>query len=563
MSIESLTAAFHTRPTGHETVDEKIPGTTQVQNNGGGYGWEADAWARLDRFLILGSEGGSYYQAESELTIENAKNVVELVQSAHGLRVVRRIVEMSTSGRAPKSAPLTFALAICAKLGDPLVTRRAAYAALPQVCRTGAQLFEFAQAVLAFGSFSSGTQRAVARWYNDRPAHALAYQVVKYQSRGSMSHRDILRMTKPSAKERRGPNRSPEHDAVFEWVARRRLVEGAPPILHAFTEAQVIGQSPVSDAGASRICKLIGDLGLPREAIPTEYLGRADVWEALLHNGGRGMPLWGLVRSLNKMTAVGLLGPLAEANKKVVELLGDVEAMRRQRFHPLRALVGGRTYAQGHGIRGSLTWTPVPQIVDALDAAFYRAFPAAAPTGKSMVLALDVSGSMAWSNVAGVAGLSPREASAALALVTAATEPNHVIVGFSTELVQIDISPRMRINDVMRTISEMSFGATDIGKPFEWARTRRLPVDAFVAYTDNEVNSGTHPALALARYRKELQRPARSVFVAMTAGKFSVSDPNDPWMIDYAGFDAGLPELISVFVGGATPGPVVDEGTED
>ena len=70
------------------------------------------------------------------------------------------------------------------------------------------------------------------------------------------------------------------------------------------------------------------------------------------------------------------------------------------------------------------------EIVDALDAAFYTAFGNVEPAGKRLLLALDVSGSMAGGSVAGVPGLTPRDASAALALVTAATETQYEIVGF-------------------------------------------------------------------------------------------------------------------------------------
>src|SRR5262245_65895690 len=52
------------------------------------------------------------------------------------------------------------------------------------------------------------------------------------------------------------------------------------------------------------------------------------------------------------------------------------------------------------------------------------------PTGKRLLLALDVSGSMSWGSIAGVPGLTPRDASAALALVTAATEERYEVVGF-------------------------------------------------------------------------------------------------------------------------------------
>ena len=61
------------------------------------------------------------------------------------------------------------------------------------------------------------------------------------------------------------------------------------------------------------------------------------------------------------------------------------------------------------------------KIVDALDAAFYASFQNVEPCGKPVLMALDVSGSMAASLIAGSC-LSAREASAALALITAANE---------------------------------------------------------------------------------------------------------------------------------------------
>jgi 60 kDa SS-A/Ro ribonucleoprotein len=52
-----------------------IPGSTQVPNSAGGFAWAVDDWTRLRRFLILGSEGGSYYAGEWKLTRENAEGV--------------------------------------------------------------------------------------------------------------------------------------------------------------------------------------------------------------------------------------------------------------------------------------------------------------------------------------------------------------------------------------------------------------------------------------------------------------------------------------------------------
>jgi hypothetical protein len=45
---------------------EPIPGAGQMPNSAGGFAWAVDDWTRLRRFLILGSEGGSYYAGERE-----------------------------------------------------------------------------------------------------------------------------------------------------------------------------------------------------------------------------------------------------------------------------------------------------------------------------------------------------------------------------------------------------------------------------------------------------------------------------------------------------------------
>ena len=42
---------------------EPIPGTARCPTRAGGFAWAVDDWTRLRRFLILGSEGGSFYAA--------------------------------------------------------------------------------------------------------------------------------------------------------------------------------------------------------------------------------------------------------------------------------------------------------------------------------------------------------------------------------------------------------------------------------------------------------------------------------------------------------------------
>ncbi len=68
---------------------QPIPGreAEQVQNSAGGYTFQLDDFGRLQRFLILGSCGNTYYSTERDLTKENV-TAVERAIAADGLRVI-------------------------------------------------------------------------------------------------------------------------------------------------------------------------------------------------------------------------------------------------------------------------------------------------------------------------------------------------------------------------------------------------------------------------------------------------------------------------------------------
>jgi 60 kDa SS-A/Ro ribonucleoprotein len=294
---------------------------------------------------------------------------------------------------------------------------------------------------------------------------------------------------------------------------------------------------------------------LTREMVPTQLLTEPVIWAALLD----GMPLTALVRNLGVMSKVGLLVSGSSAMHTVVARLGDRDAIWRARIHPLAVLAAMKTYAQGRGMKGQGTWTPVPQVVDALDGVFYLAFGNVTSTRKRIMLALDISGSMG-SPVHGMPYLSCSEATAAMALVSAAVEPNHRIVGFtagsypsmyaaySTGLSPLAISPRQRLDDVVRSISNIKFGGTDCALPMVEALKHRWAVDTFVVYTDNETWAGNiHPAQALREYRERMGIAAKLVVVAMASNGFTIADPNDAGMLDVVGFDTATPNVISDF----------------
>ena len=529
---------------------QPIPGSTQVPNSPGGYAWQVDDWTHLDRFLSLGAEGGTYYIGERDLVKQNHDALVRCIQ-ADGVRAVNRIVEISDSGRAPKNDPAIFALALVAAHGSA-EAKALAFQNLGKVCRIGTHLFHFAEYVNALRGWGRGLRNAVGRWYTSREADDLALQVVKYQQRDRWSHGDLLRLAHPKA-----PSR--DHEAVFRWTLSgadglgerevKRKVRGEdrvttydavgelPKLIEAFEQAK-------KASSKDGIVKLITEHELPREAIPTQWLNEVAVWDALLAH----MPITAMIRNLGKMTSIGLLQPFSAAAKLIVRKLGDEKALKRARIHPMAVLIAQKVYAQGKGDKGSLTWEPVPKVIDALDAAFYTTFSNVEPCRKPVLLALDVSGSMGGGAVAGSC-LTPREASAAMALVTAATEEEYHIMGFSSRFMPLNISPRMRLDDVVKRISNLPFEGTDCALPMIWASENEVKVSAFITYTDSETWAGNiHPAQALRQYRSEFVGEAKAVVVGMTSNGFTLADPNDRGMLDVVGFDASAPAVIADFV---------------
>lgn len=547
-------------PTQKKTPQSKaIPGREKdmARNNAGGFSFTADSWERLERFLILGSEKNTYYCTEQQLTEQNVDNLRACI-AADGHRAVKMIVDISVAGRAPKNDPALYALALAASYEPDEKVRAAALAALPKVARTGTHLFQFCAFIDTMRGWGSALRKAVGAWYLDKSSEKLAYQLVKYQQRNGWSNADVLRLAHPKA------DLKVEHSLLLRWVLKGKDAEVLPdnPLIHAFEKAKT--------ADEKTLIQLIRDFGLTREMVPTEHQKSPKVWEALLEK----MPLTAMIRTLGRMGSVGLLAPLSNAVGIVCGRLGDRDYLQKSRVHPIQVLSAMLTYNQGHGMKGNLTWTRVPQVSDALNNAFYAAFDNVEPTGKRFYLGIDVSGSMESGTISGVPGLTPRMGAAAMAMLVARTEPNYYAAGFSDgsrvpnakrgqtqwagmhgsryvpAMEPLPISKNQDLQSLMLQMGNVPMGGTDCALPMIDALANKIPVDCFIIYTDNETWAGSiHPVQALREYRQKMGIDAKLIVCGMTATEFTISDPSDQGMLDIVGFDTAVPTLINGFLG--------------
>jgi 60 kDa SS-A/Ro ribonucleoprotein len=493
----------------------------------------------LDRFLIMGVEGNSYYVNQQQKFDRNSNSLKDCL-AEDPCKVIARVVEISQSGRAVKNDQAIFALAMASLqepepiMGDKI--REYAYNSLQKVCRTGTHLYQWC----AFrddlkGGWGKGARKAVSSWFNDKSASSAAYQVAKYANREGYTARDVLRLAHPIAK-------TPAHDAIYQWVVsgHTKIKPELPEFLQAVEE--------IKEADASQALALILKHELPWEVIPTNHLNNPMIWKALLQKMGT----TAMIRNLAKMTSIGVINDYEYA-RKVAQQISSKDVLKKDRIHPISLLMALAVYKSGKGIKGDLTWTPNQAIKDALNDGFYEAFNTIEPTGKRTLIGLDVSGSMSSGSMSAKFHMSPREITSAMAMVTMRTEKSDCLsMAFSNGFIPVPFNRNDSLETVMESTKRLPFMGTDCSLPMLFALQNKIMIDTFIIYTDNDTNSGSiHPAVALDKYRQMSGIPAKLIVCATELSEFSVADPDDAGSIDIAGFDSSVPQIISEFSKGS------------
>jgi 60 kDa SS-A/Ro ribonucleoprotein len=523
--------------------------------------FKIDDMARLQRYLILGTDGGTYYASEKVLKAENLDCIQNLILADRGAEIVAMIKNIAEAGRAPKPGPGLSALALVARLASPENGSRDAYEAVQSLCGIPTLLFTFIENclglhrttlegkekdVLTRGGWGRAMRRAIAKWYNKQTPMALANAVTKYKSRNGWSHRDVLALCHVVPA-------SDEHNIVYKFIMENVLPTEESKVA-AFLRATVDIHKP--ECLSIEVEEWIREFNLSREHLPSQLLNDRKIWKLLLPHMG----ITATIRNLNKMTSIGVFED-DEMLKLVLEKMRDPVAIAKGKIHPFQALVSSTTYRAGRGDRGSLTWDPHSSIIQALEQLFYNSFQTVKSTGKRIMLALDVSGSMTSAYILGCKTMTAREASAAMAMVTLRSEPaeNVTTMAFSDSFIPLDLNSQMTLEEVIQRVSHLEFSATDCALPMKYALDNKLEIDTFIIYTDSETNCWGHcspdmvksPSDILKMYRARMNLPeTKLIVVGMTATEISIADPDDPGMLDVVGFDASAPQLMEDFICG-------------
>lgn len=517
-------------------VTSKVPGSNQVKNNTGGFVYEVSPVDRLARFLILGTDGGSYYVGERDLTQQNVDFIVNMIKSEPFV-VIETVLDISTNGRSYRNSAAIFVLALVLNHGSDDAKSIVAKVA-PEVARTATMVYELAEYIDKLGGWGRAKRRAIANWFTSKTPDQLAFQAVKYRQRNGWTLRDLMRLSHPMGVDQR----------VGNFILGKPDYLQGPDILSGFYEIQ---KSQSTD-NVIKVLELFPNL--PWETIPTQFLKEPQIWKTLFYNGS--LKGQALVRNVTRLAKIGAFADIKFAGDYAKKLT-DVEMIRKTRLHPVQYLLAGLTYDKGQSPRVSnsywgydsrqKTWTTNTKIKQALEAGFYSSFGNVTPSGKAIRIGVDVSNSMSW-GMANGADITAAEGAALMALVTAKVEDNVEILGFANTLRDLGISPADSFESVISKTNIHNFGSTNPSLLMKSAVGSGA--EAFLVITDNEVNSGTHPSRELKAYRDRTGIDAKLVVMGMTATNFTIADPNDRGMMDVVGFDSNAPRVVSDFIAG-------------
>ena len=124
-------------------VNELPPDAGQVRNEAQGYSYVVKKLERVKRYIVLGTEGGTYYATEKEGREDNVKCVLALLkENNHVDGLLNMLEQYSKEGRATKEDALLTALMTCVMYDDKNIQKKA-YEKVVSICNIPTKLFRF------------------------------------------------------------------------------------------------------------------------------------------------------------------------------------------------------------------------------------------------------------------------------------------------------------------------------------------------------------------------------------------------------------------------------------
>ncbi len=526
-----------------------------VTNYAGG-AVHAVSWSQLfDRFITLGTTGGTFYATEQRLQEDIAPELLTGYVQAGPSAIMELAARIPTLPLLRPSLLLT-ALALVAGSNE---MKHAVVQHIHQLAPTLSHLLTVVSYynTLRLNSYSDvhsdrkrvphgrSWRRAVSAWLTRRDAQSLAYQMLKYKRRDGVSVSQLLRYAHPKPP-------TDTHSALFHWALYGWPSVGDEPhpdhVLRLVWAVERLHRLHPTDVATA--VDLIATYRMVREMVPTSFLQHRSVWAALVPF----MPIHALLRSIVSLSRIGVFSDQAtrpHVLAMVERRLTDEEVLRS--VHPLHIYLALTTYKAGYSAVTREHWSVDTDLVRILTNSLDRSFAKGNPSNKRIVVALDISGSMrrTYDN-AQVSSYVPIHIGALLLAYILRIEPYATAYLFTDRTFDYHGTTHRGVMDTITYVCSYPSGNTDISSPLFRAMQDVPDADAVVLITDNETWKNKQPIhVVMDRYRAITKKPTKLIVIGLTATRYTVADPNDPYAYNIAGFSTTVPDVLSSLLGAA------------
>ncbi|KAK3102549.1 hypothetical protein FSP39_012112 [Pinctada imbricata] len=444
--------------------------------------------------------------------------------------------------------PVLYALAVCIKSNNP-ATKKKAYDCLLEVCTIPSYLFLFLFLYYRMclneaaqisehpkkPSWPKSFRKTIKKWYTQFDPLKLAHLVTKYRSRYGWSHKKVLRLAHIGHDRVDSRGRGFVIKYILSGLLEAKNTYDQDPdpkvtevreYLEAVEYVRRFDYRKEEDGseGLKTLLEKIKINELAWEHVQTYVLKSPLIWRTLLVT----MPPLALIRNLSRLSYLGLLTPGSNEptieERIVCERLQKRDALLAAKIHPMTILIAISRYTTGQNQRNK-RWSINEAVRRCLWAAFCTSYEMFHPTGKNLLVALNINTRMLCPVIASPA-LSSKMAAVAIAKIFHEVEGNQRVncIKFDSSSEAVDMT--RDVVTITETFPRVE-GQTDFTVPFTYARNGGLNVDAFVILSDF-VNDDQIGKLrrGLSDYcAQHVGRRIKLVIIGLTSTELSEVDP--------------------------------------
>ncbi|KAF5293979.1 hypothetical protein FQR65_LT10950 [Abscondita terminalis] len=526
---------------------------------------------RLKRFLYTSSEKPRFITGNAELhkayTPEKVKCVSEILNSNQPELLLNIIEIVNSEALLPKRETLFFVLALATTVSpNPEYTHKL-YTTLQNIIKSLEDLFKFLKFYTTLQKkFSSAVNKVIGAYYFKKDPLALAEEITKSKGFHSWTHKDLIKLS---------------HYRCDSVLTRIVIIY----IMHGFAKAKMLAEgnteadeiitllSKINELkrceDEKRVAELVTILHCNLKQVPSIFHHSALVWEALIPN----ISISELITQLPKLYKLGFLKVNSRIQNKIIEILNNSELIRASEINPIEVFIGLRNFEKGgkpidpkfalyletqENEKKSDVNKEVPKcppLVNALNKAMQFAYQNPKPTGRRIMIGVEISKKMDDLCLTNK-NVSCLDAATIIIISLIKTEKDVTVAVFNdTKISIVSMEKGITFNQVQAKLKQAKNGIVVLSSIFEWTMNKKKQIDVFINFFHHqwminipkERRSKEQPLNLLNTYRKKMALPHTKLI------SFSLSSPNlgladgSSNIIDICGFNKEVPNIVEAF----------------